>query len=435
MTIALALANFALTLTLVLSRPRGLNPAWAASIGAVLGLAIGVIRLHDVPVVAGIVWNATLALIAIMIISRLLDEAGFFCWIAYHLARRANGSGRGIFLAVCGFAAVVSTVFTNDATVLILTPIVYETLAALGMDGRRSLPFLVACGFIADTVSTPLTVSNLTNIIVADYFHLPFAPYAAAMALPSLFSLLASAGVLYAFYRRAIPRRYDVARVPEPATAIRDPLTVRVGAAVAIAMGLAFVFGPALGVPVSAVLLAGAAVLLLSAAAGKRLRPAEAVRRAPWHVLLFSLAMYLVVYGLRNAGVADVLGQALRAAAAGSPARAVFATGVTSAAISAVINNLPAVVLGALAIAPAPGPVAMADPVARGMVLAHVIGVDVGPKLTPIGSLATLIWLHDLELRGVHMGWAEYLRVGLLLTPPVLLAALGGLWLALRLGL
>ncbi|HWI52390.1 MAG TPA: arsenic transporter [Symbiobacteriaceae bacterium] len=422
-------AIFAFTLYLVLARPKNLDTGLAALIGAMLALFAGVITLADVRTVAGIVWDATFALIAIVVISVVLDQAGLFRWAALQMARRAGGDGRSIFLAVILLGAVVSTLFTNDATVLILTPIVYEMLAALGFDHRMMLPYMMACGFVADSMSIPLAVSNLTNMITARYFSLDFGRFALLMLIPTVACLGATVLVLRWYFRREIPARYDLAVLQDPAAAIRDPFLFRVGLGVLGAMVIAFFINSTLmRMPVSFVIATGALVLLIASMKNRVVKPLAVVRQAPWHVVIFALGMYLVVYGLGNAGLTGWSAALLDRLLAMGPAAAVIGTGVLVALFSSLMNNLPGVMLGCLALAAAGATGAVHD----GMVLANVIGSDIGPKLTPIGSLATLIWLHSLQLRGMKITWQYYLKVGLIITPPVLLAALGALWASVR---
>ncbi|HLN65569.1 MAG TPA: arsenical efflux pump membrane protein ArsB [Symbiobacteriaceae bacterium] len=423
-------AIFAFTLYLVLARPRNLDTGLAALIGALLALAAGVITLVDVRTVAGIVWDATFALIAIVVISVVLDQAGLFRWAALQLARRAGGNGRTIFLAVIGLGAVVSTLFTNDATVLILTPIVYEMLAALGFDHRMILPYMMACGFVADTMSIPLAVSNLTNMITARYFALGFGRFALLMLLPSVVCLGTTVLVLRWYYRREIPASYDQHTLPDPASAIRDPFLFRVGLGVLGAMVVTFFINSlVISVPVSVVIATGAAVLLMASFKNRVVRASTVIRQAPWHVVIFALGMYLVVYGVGNAGLTAWSARLLERLVAMGPLAAIVGTGVLVALFSSLMNNLPGVMLGCLALAAA----GASGAIHEGMILANVIGSDIGPKLTPIGSLATLIWLHSLQRKGMKITWQSYLKVGLLITPPVLLATLGALWLSVRL--
>jgi len=423
-------AIFLFTLYLVLARPRNLGTGIAALIGALLALLFGVITLADVTTVAGIVWDSTFALIAIVIISVVLDQAGFFRWAALLMARRAGGNGQTIFTAVILLGALVSTLFTNDATVLILTPILYEMLRALGFDQRMMLPYMIASGFVADALSIPLAVSNLTNMITARYFAYPFARFAMLMLLPSVVALVATLVVLRWYYRREIPASYDQSAVADPAQAIRDPFLFKVGVGVLLAMVLAFFLNSAAGaIPVSFVIASGAAVLLLASRKNRVVQPVQVLKGAPWHVVIFALGMYLVVYGMGNAGLTAWSASLLERLSSLGLGSAVMGTGLLVALFSSLMNNLPGVMLGVLAI-DATGATGL---VHDGLVLANVVGAGIGPKLTPLGSLATLIWMHTLEQRGLKITWGSYLKVGLTITPPVLLAALGSLWLSLLL--
>lgn len=418
-----------LTLYLVLARPRNLDTGLAALIGALLALMAGVITLADVRTVAGIVWDATFALIAIVIISIILDQAGLFRWAALWLARFAGGDGRRIFVAMVLLGVVVSTLFTNDATVLILTPIMYEMLTVLGFSHRMLLPYMIACGFVADSMSIPLAVSNLTNMIVVRYFDISFGRFALLMLIPSLFCLAASLLVLFWYYRREIPVRYDQAMLANPHAAIRDPFLFRVGGWVMVAMILAFFLNSAFtGVPVSFIIAVAAAVLLLATLRNRIVRPVKVLRQGPWHVVVFAMGMYLVVFGLGNAGLTSLTAGLLTRLAEGGLAMGILGTGFVVAILSSTMNNLPGVMLGSMAVEATQ----MGGALHEGMVMANVIGAGVGPKLTPIGSLATLIWLHGLQQKGLQVTWQYYLKVGLVITPPVLLAALVGLWLSMR---
>ncbi len=154
------------------------------------------------------------------------------------------------------------------------------------------------------------------------------------------------------------------------------------------------------------------------------------LRGAPWQIVVFSLGMYLVVYGLRNAGLTDHLAGALVWLAGHGPWAATIGTGFGAALLSSVMNNMPGVLVGALSIEAAHGIPAATREL---MVYANVIGCDLGPKFTPIGSLATLLWLHVLGTKGIRITWGQYMRVGLAITPPVLLVVLAALalWLPL----
>ncbi|CAN5218469.1 arsenical efflux pump membrane protein ArsB [soil metagenome] len=425
----LASLIFLLTITLVIWQPRGLQIGWSAIIGAVLALATGVVHLADIPVVWGIVWNATAAFVAIIVISLLLDAAGVFEWAALHVARWGGGRGRLLFALIVLLGAVVSSLFANDGAALILTPIVIAMLLALGFTEKATLAFVMAAGFIADTASLPLVVSNLVNIVSADFFKIGFGRYALVMIPVDIAAIAATLAVLMLYFRRDIPKTYDVAQLKVPRLAIRDRATFRAGWGVLVVLLVGFFALEPLGVPVSATAAVGALVLLVIAGRGQVISTRKVMREAPWQIVIFSLGMYLVVYGLRNAGLTDQVAGLLDRFAQGGVWGAAMGTGVLTALLSSVMNNLPTVLIGALSI-DASG---ASGAVKEAMVYANVIGSDLGPKITPIGSLATLLWLHVLGAKGIKISWGYYFKVGIVLTTPILLITLAAL--ALRLSI
>ena len=425
----LALLIFLFTIALVIWQPKGLGIGWSASLGAALALLFGVIHAGDIPVVWGIVWNATAAFIAIIITSLLLDEAGFFEWAALHVARWGAGHGGRLFALIVLLGAAVSAVFANDGAALILTPIVIAMLLALGFSHAATLAFVMAAGFIADAASLPLVVSNLVNIVSADFFKISFQDYAAVMVPVNIVATLAALAVLYGYFRRSIPAHYELARLQAPHTAIRDGATFRAGWVVLAFLLIGFFGLEPLGVPVSAIAAVGALVLLAVAARGSVISTRKVLREAPWQVVVFSLGMYLVVYGLRNQGLTAHITQWLNALAEQGVWGAALGVGFLSAGLSSVMNNMPTVLVVALSIDAS----SASGVVKEAMIYANVIGSDLGPKITPIGSLATLLWLHVLARKGMRITWGYYCKVGIVLTLPVLLLTL--LALALRLSL
>ncbi len=426
----LALAIFLVTLVFVIWQPKGLGIGWSALVGAAVALATGVIHLGDIPVVWHIVWDATFTFVALIIISLLLDEAGFFQWAALHIARWGGGRGRLLFPLVILLGAAIAAVFANDGAALLLTPIVLAILLRLRFEPAAALAFIVACGFVADSTSLPLVISNLVNIVSANYFDVTFGRYAAVMVPVNLVSLAVTLVVLWAYYRGDVPAMYPVGELEPPHDAIRDPVVFRAAFPLLGVLLLAYFITTPLGVPVSVVTCAGAAVLLSLALRGRVIPIRKVLTGAPWQIVLFSLGMYLVVYGLRNAGLTDELAKGLVWLAGFGPWVATIGTGFAAAVLSSVMNNMPSVLVGALSIQQPPD----LPPLTRElMIYANVIGCDLGPKFTPIGSLATLLWLHVLASKGQTITWGQYMKVGLTITPPVLLVTLLALaaWLPL----
>lgn len=427
----LAGAIFLFTLVLVIWQPKGLSIGWSATIGAVLALASGVIHLNDIPVVWNIVWNATATFIAVIIISLLLDESGFFEWAALHVARWGNGRGRLLFTYIVLLGAAVAALFANDGAALILTPIVIAMLLALGFSKQATLAFVMAAGFIADTASLPLIVSNLVNIVSADFFRLGFSEYASVMIPVDIAAIAATLVMLHLFFRKEIPPEYDLAKLQEPARAIHDLPTFRTGWIVLLLLLVGFFVLEPLGIPVSAIATAGALILFAVAKRGHAINTGKVLRGAPWQIVIFSLGMYLVVYGLRNAGLTEYLSGVLNALSTHglwvTTLGTGFITGFITAFLSSIMNNMPTVLIGALSI---DGSTATGL-IKEAMIYANVIGCDLGPKITPIGSLATLLWLHVLAQKNMTITWGYYFRTGIIMTLPVLFVTLAAL--ALRL--
>lgn len=443
-----AIAIFIITLVLVIWQPRGLGIGLSALGGAAIALLVGIVSPTDILTVWAIVWNATFAFIAIVLISLILDASGLFEWAALHVARWGRGNGRLLFVLIVLLGAAISALFANDGAALILTPIVIQLLLALKFPAKASLAFVIACGFIADAGSLPLVISNLVNIVTADFFGIGFASYAFVMIPVSIVTVAASLGVLMLYFRKAIPRQYDSSRLAMPRSAIHDPLTFQAGWVVLALLLVGYFLAEPLNIPLSVVAAFGALILgvvaarkpaflftrarakrqpctspgeiTLAADSTQRISVRKVFTEAPWQIVLFSLGMYLVVYGLRNQGLTDQLARVFSTIGQNNVLVTALGVGVIVAVLASIMNNMPTVLIAALAIGSA-GATGLTHEV---MIYANIIGSDLGPKITPIGSLATLLWLHVLDRKGIHIGWGQYFRTGIVLTIPVLLISL-----------
>lgn len=420
LSVALAVS----VLVLVVWQPRGLSIGWPAALGGTLALVLGIVTWRDVVEVVGIVWDATLTFVALVLISIVLDEVGFFQWAALWMVRLARGSAPRLFVSTILLGAVVSAFFANDGAALILTPIVYDEVVALRLPPAAVLAFVMAGGFIADSASLPLVVSNLVNILSADFFHIGFVHYAQRMVPVDLLAVGASLAALVLHFRRSIPAAYDPRGLGDPASAIRDPKLFRRSFYVLALLLAGYLASEALAIPVSFIAAGAALALVLMARGSPALDLRRLVVEAPWKIVVFSVGMYVVIYGLRDAGLIRTVSHVIADAGRGGAGVQILTTGYLAAFLSSTVNNLPSVLVVALGIQGTHAPRALQHALA----LANIVGSDLGPKITPIGSLATLLWLHILARRGLRISWGYYMRVGALLTLPVLLVVLVGLW-------
>ena len=411
----LALSIFLITLVLVIWQPKGLQIGTTAVIGAVVAYVLGVVHYEDLWVVFNIVWDATLAFIGIIILSMVLDEIGFFEWAALKMARLSGGNGVKMFIYSILLGALVSALFANDGAALILTPILLAKMRILKLNAKTILAFLLAGGFISDSASIPFVFSNLTNIVTADYFHIGFGTYFSHMWLPFVVSVVVSIAVLYALLRKDIPKTVDISLLKAPESVLKSRQLFYFSWFFLVLLLAGYFIGEQYGIPVSVFALGGGVLFLLIAAGFKTVEPVHIIKNAPWQVVWFSLGLYVVVYGLKNAGLTDYLTQILEALNQQGDMAAVVGTGFISAILSAVMNNMPSIMIM---------DIALHDIGNQAMIYANIIGCNLGPKMTPFGSLATLLWLHTLNQKGVKIGFGEYSKFGLIVTPPVLLAVL-----------
>lgn len=417
----LASALFIITLIFVIWQPKGLQIGTTAIIGALIALILGVVSFNDVITVTDIVWDATLSFIGIILLSMVLDEIGFFEWAALKMVRLSKGNGNLMFLYVLLLGALVAALFANDGAALILTPILLAKMKHLDMKPLAVFAFLMAGGFIGDSASNPLVISNLTNIVTAGYFDIGFWEYAKNMFLPNLLSIIGSLAVLWLYFRKDIPKQINVENLATPESVIKNHTMFKLSWWFLGLLMIGYFIGDYFDLPVSIFALGGALIFLAIANHYKATKPIMTIKAAPWQVVWFSIGLYVVVYGLKNAGLTDTVGSWITVLQTQGEAIAVIGTGFLAAGLSSIMNNMPTIMIMDIAI----------DQVGyvgnEALVYANILGSNLGPKMTPIGSLATLLWLHVLAQKGVKIGWGEYMKVGLVITPPVLLIALLGL--------
>ena len=406
---------FLVTLIFVIWQPKGLQIGTTAVIGAIIALVLGVVSLNDVLIVSDIVWDATLAFIGIIILSMVLDEIRFFEWCAIKMAKLSNGNGHLMFVYALILGSFVSALFANDGAALILTPILLAKMRILKLNLKTIVAFLLAGGFISDSASLPFVFSNLTNIVTANYFNIGFAQYFFDMVIPFIVSVTVSIIFLWLILRKDIPKDIDISLLKEPKSVIKN-MNLFYFSWIFLGVLLAGYFvGDAYNLPISIFALGGATVFLIIATLSKAVKPKNIIKTAPWQVVWFSIGLYIVVYGLKNAGLTDYLTIVLKDLSLRGDTIAVLGTGFISAFLSAIMNNMPTIMIM---------DIALHDIGNQAMIYANIVGCNLGPKMTPFGSLATLLWLHVLSKKGVKIGFWQYSKFGLIVTPPVLFIVL-----------
>ena len=411
----LASVIFLITLIFVIWQPKDLQIGTTAIIGAIVALVAGVVSLDDVWIVTDIVWDATLAFIGIIILSMVLDEIGFFEWCAIKMAKLSKGNGHLMFVYVLLLGSFVAALFANDGAALILTPILLAKMRILKLNIKTILAFLLAGGFISDSASLPFVFSNLTNIVTANYFDIGFVEYLSNMFLPYVVSTLVSIVVLWIFLRKDIPAQIEISLLKNPDEVLKSKMLFNFSWFFLALLLIGYFIGDRYNLPISLFALGGGVLFLLIASYTKNVDAKQIIRTAPWQVVWFSIGLYIVVYGLKNAGLTDYITVVLQELSSRGDVVAIVGTGFLSAFLSAIMNNMPTIMVMDIALQDMPN---------QALIYANIIGCNLGPKMTPFGSLATLLWLHVLSQKGIHISFWQYSKFGMLVTPPVLLLVL-----------
>lgn len=407
MELTLALAALAVVLIFAMVRPRGWPEAVTAVPAAALLIGTGVISWSDAADEMARLLPVVGFLAAVLVLAKLCDDEGLFRAAGAVMARGSGGNPRRLLAMVFAVAAAITAVLSLDATVVLLTPVVLATARTLALPAR---PHAYATAHLANTASLLLPVSNLTNLLAFGAAGLTFLHFAAVMAVPWLIAV----GVEFVLLRWLFARDLRVSRAPSRPP---EPVAVPVFVLVVLAATLAgFALTSLLGWSPAWAALAGASVLGVRALGRRDTSVAKLVQAADLPFLAFVLCLGVVVDAVMSHGLATAMRAVLPT---GDGLWALLGFAAVAAVLANVVNNLPAVLV-LLPLVAASGPAA---------VLAVLIGVNVGPNLTYVGSLANLLWRNVIrgELRA---GFGEFSRVGLVTVPATLVAAVIALWAA-----
>ena len=418
---AAAFSILAMTVGLSLRRPvvgrLQIQPPVAAIVGACLTLALGLVSLPELAEILRLLRFPIITLVSLMAMTLVAEQAGLFRLLASRVATLANGDGRKLFAFLFFAGTITGTFFTNDAAILIFTPMVFDLVEVVedpSWTPASKIPFYFAVLYIANLVG-PLVISNPINIIVASLFGIGFLEYAAWMILPALVSIVTSFLGLHFFFRRAIPTTY---RVPAARSIPREQRGFMLVTAAVLGVTLLGLFSEHwTGLPAWLVAALGAVTLIVLWIAMERAPITPVISGIGWDVVVFVLGIFVVTSGLRNAGLTDLIGRILIDPAAPNLLAGTMVTGFVAAGFSAVMNNHPTASIMALSIQD----LGLSADDSSMLAFAALIGGDLGPKMLPIGSLAALLWFRILRTRGVPISYGLCIRVGI---PVTLLAVL-----------
>jgi arsenical pump membrane protein len=414
-----------LTIVGIMTRPFRWNEATIAIGGAVILLVLGLIAPTDALFTLVRDWNTFLFFLGMMGLSALAEDAGLFDWLAVQAARLAGKSAARLFVNVFLLGSLISMILSNDATALILTPIVYVLVTKLRLP---VLPFLFACTFIADTASFLLPISNPINIIILSRYPLDLPTFLRLLSIPSLVVIGINIGLFFFLYRKQLKGDFNIDRLPSAEEAVKHRAYFRYTCVVLTSVAIAYVVASAIQFPVSLVALTGAFLLLLGALCWKRTTLIETGKRISWSIFGFIAGMVIVVRSIEETGLTKMFGNWLLQLSCGTSFGAVTVGTAGTALGTNLINNVPMAVvmnsaLGSIQHAPAA--------IQHGFVAATIFGCDLGPNLTTVGSLATVLWLLILRRRGVEVSGFDYFKVGVVVTPLMLMAGALVMWLLL----
>ena len=409
----------------IMLRPFKLNEATFALIGAGLLLVLGLVSAGSAYSTLIRDWNTFFFFLGMMSLSALAEIAGLFDWLAIQAARLAKSSSRRLFLNTFLLGTLISMVLSNDATALILTPIVYTLVTKLKLP---VLPFLFACTFIADTASFILPVSNPINIIVLSQYPLDFFTFLRLLLLPSIVVISINVGIFFLLYRRQLQGTFDIKRLPSLEESVKHKGYFRYVCVVLVLVAVAYIIASATQTPLSIVAISGALLLLVGALLWKQTTVKETGKQISWSIFGFIAGMFILVQAVESTGLTEAFGHLLLQLSGGNSFGAVMVGTLGSALGTNLINNVPmAVVLNSALHTVQHAPTG----VRYGFIAATIFGCDLGPNLTTVGSLATVLWLLILRQRNLDVSGLDYFKVGILVTPFMLLVGALAIWLLL----
>ncbi|USB32148.1 arsenic transporter [Paenibacillus sp. YPG26] len=433
----LAFGVFVFTIILLMWRPGRMNESIPTSLGALILVLAGVVSYRHILEVFGIVSGAAVTILSTIVMSIILESIGFFRWVAFNLVERARGSGVKLFWLILLLCFLMTLFFNNDGSILITTPIIIQIGNILELKPKQKIPYLLSGALIATVSSAPIGVSNLANLIALRIVGLDLNQYTAMMFVPSMIGILCISALLYLYFQRDIPREISKTPIRYSLQSGRHPLLYNhkidsqvdwwlfracIGIVVFIRAG--FFLAEDIGIPIELVALIGVVLMIVVRWYRTKKGLRDVVTKTPWHILLFAFSIYIIVNSLHRAGMTEWLITLLQPFADKSEAGLIAASGLMLTLLSNLVNNLPSVMIGTFAVTD----MGLEQQSLQLAYLANIIGSDIGAVLTPVGTLATLLWMYILKNHHIPITWKQYMKVTLIVIPIGLIVSLMSLF-------
>ncbi|MCM3789860.1 arsenic transporter [Domibacillus indicus] len=428
--IGLTFLIFIMTMFVIFLRPGGINEAWPASIGAGIILLTGIVSYGDIIDIIDKIGGASITIIATIVMAVVLESFGFFHWAAARLAKLAKGSGYRLYWYIQLLCFLMTLLFNNDGSILITTPILILLLHNLQLKPSEQLPYLLSGALIATASSAPIGVSNIVNLIALEIVHMTLYMHTAMMFVPGTLGLLFMSTLMFIVVKKKLPKTLPASLQdieenfftknfhPLKGTLSvetkhkRTKFMLKVLLFVFVVRCLLFV-ASYLSIPIELVAVLGSFLLLAWRWYHLRTNPLDILKKTPWHILLFAFSMYVIIYGLHNAGLTAILVRACEPIVNQGLLQASLMMGGLVSILSNLFNNHPALMIGTITLTEMG-----IDPITlKTIYLANIIGSDMGSLLLPIGTLASLIWMDILKKNKIHVSWKDYLSVSLIVIP------------------
>ncbi|WP_243387420.1 arsenic transporter [Bacillus kexueae] len=432
---------FLFTVIVMMWRPFGLNEIYPTTIGAIIVLISGIVPLQDLSIIFHIVSGAAITILSTIIMSIVLESIGFFRWIAVNIVNNAKGSGIRLYIYIILLCFFMTMFFNNDGSILITTPIIIHIVNILRFKPHQKFPYLLSGALIATAASAPIAVSNIANLIALKIVGLTLNGYVLMMFVPSMIGIIVIAYMLYVYFKKDIPVNIPIVKGDiyvhsETATLMNHPykqqpeqhevdwwLFKTCMVIVVLVRASFFALSP-FGIPIEWIGMVGAGILVILRWYRIQMGIKDIFLKTPWHILLFAFNMYVIVYGLRNVGLSHFIVEQIGSAVSDSMFNASFIMGGLLTVISNLFNNLPAIMIGTLSLMD----MGLDLHTLQVAYLANIIGSDIGALLTPVGTLATLIWMFLLKKHGIEITWIKYMRVTIWIIPIGLIVSLISLY-------